>query len=143
MATEPLRAESASINSPIVAAFIRAFEMQSQAEEESGSVSDPDQQLAWGAYHGTKLRLLECGIDSPDHAAAAALVAFDHIDHTISGYATVRDNLQVIDRSDAERELRLVREALLGIWKYFTKQPGVPTEALAPLADYYMVDKFS
>lgn len=140
MATSPLRADSAHDNSAIVAALLRALQMDRDADD--ATPDDPDAQLAWAAFSGAKTRTLECGISSPDHVAAAALLAFNEIEDVISGYAMHRENRKVIDFADAERELRIVRKALLGIWEYVGRQEPAVRAELKPLADYCGVDRF-
>jgi hypothetical protein len=140
MAVTELRAESACDNSAIVAALLRALQMDKDADD--ATPDDPDAQLAWAAFTGAKTRTMECGIGSANHAAAAALLAFDEIENVIDGCAVHRENRKVIDYADAERELRIVRKALLGIWEYIGRQDPKVRVELKPLAEYCGANRF-
>lgn len=140
MATQTIQANSANNNSAIVAALLRAIQMDKNVGD--GSADDPESQLAWAALTGAASRTLECGISSADHAAAAALLAFKEIETVTDGYARHLDGRKVIDHADAERALRIVRHAMLGIWMHLRSEHPALKSSLAPLAEYCETDRF-
>lgn len=134
MAVNELPADAVHNNCAMVASLLRALDLELAARELEPD--DPDAQFAWSAFAGAKSRTMQCGIDGPYHAAAAALLAFDEIENITVGHAFHSEGRKVIDYQDAVREFRLVRKALHGIWEYFASNDPKLLQSLAPLAKH-------
>jgi len=134
MASKDLQAESAANNSPIVAAFLRAFELDQ--EHRDGSADCPDTQFAWAAMEGAKQRVLECGISDLDHVAAIALIVLSEIDLVVDGHSIFSNGGTMVPVEDLKRGLWTSKQALKGIWQFAVEGGGAPVRSLKPFARY-------
>ncbi|MBO9519795.1 MAG: hypothetical protein J7493_17185 [Porphyrobacter sp.] len=135
MANAPVRFETATHNSPIVAAYLKAYDLDRKYADTSSD--DPDAQFSYAAMQGATDRVLECGIHSLDHVAVAALLVFNALDEVVEGYAMSREDERCISVEDARQGFRNARAALKNIWTYASKEAGLSDGRWDPIVEYY------
>jgi hypothetical protein len=138
MAKVELQTQTVPSNSAIVAALLRALNLCHDCCD--AHTNDPNAQFAWAAFEGAKTRVMTCGIYEQDHAAAAAILAFREIEDVIEGWSHLLDGKTVIKVDDATRETRVIRKALLNLWKYVAKSDETIEKRLAPIATFCKAD---
>lgn len=139
MANLTLDAGAPRANSPIVAAYLRAFRLDRDHDESSSH--SPDAQFAWAAMEGASIRAMECGIDTLDHAALAALLTFDAIDSVIDGLSVDRGGEAVITVKDAREGFKRAKKAMQRIFEFAEREGAVSRDEWAPVLSYYGADK--
>lgn len=141
MAVTALDPQTTRNKSAIVAAYLKAFQLDAELDENGyGNIYEPETQFAYAALQGACERAMECGIYSLDHVALAALLCLDSISSVIDGRAVYCEGQRMIPVENARIGFLLTEKALKGIWEYASREAEMPREIWDPIASYCGVD---
>lgn len=101
----------------IVDAYVQAFELDPNGDADADSTEG---QFAFAAQEGAAYRARVCGINSPRHAALAAILAFEELQHLRDGGLTTQQGgRDVIDFDfDFHESVNRAQDALGGIYDF-------------------------